>query len=299
MRIDPLAHRVARHYDILDPYYRTLWGEHLHHGLWVRGDESVAEATEALVRHVAVKAGIGRGARVVDVGSGYGATARWLARTLGAQVTAITLSPAQHAHALVAPAVSPAPDYRLGDFVESGLPSDAFDAGLAIESLSHVHELDALLAEVRRVLRPGGIFVACVWLAGSGIGRWRQGMLVEPIVREGCLARLAPAGFYGSALARAGLALESFEDLTLRVRRTWGICMRRVAGRLLTDRQARRLVWEGLREGREGAFAGSVPRLALAYRMGALRYGVFAARAPSESGPGPDPALSAASGAGA
>src|SRR5205085_1479125 len=31
---------VARHYDELDHFYRNIWGEHVHHGLWRRGDES-------------------------------------------------------------------------------------------------------------------------------------------------------------------------------------------------------------------------------------------------------------------
>ena len=47
----PLALRgkdVAGHYDELDAVYREIWGEHVHHGLWRTGRESVAEATHAL-----------------------------------------------------------------------------------------------------------------------------------------------------------------------------------------------------------------------------------------------------------
>ncbi|MGD2069856.1 MAG: methyltransferase domain-containing protein [Gemmatimonadota bacterium] len=278
----PLPERVARHYDLLDPYYRALWGEHLHHGLWERGDESIPEATGALLRRVAEEAGIARGSSVVDVGSGYGATARWLAETLGARVTAVTLSPVQHARAEASRHVEPAPEYLLGDFLGCELPAGSYDAALAVESLSHMDDLEGALAEVRRVLRPGGRFVACVWLAGDDVGRWRRRALLEPIVREGRLARLAPAATYRAALARCGLALESFEDLTTRVRRTWWICARRVAGRLLRDGEARRLVLAG----REGTFAWSVARLALAYRVGAMRYGLFAARAPDATGTG-------------
>ncbi len=25
---------IADHYDALDPFYRSVWGEHVHHGLW-------------------------------------------------------------------------------------------------------------------------------------------------------------------------------------------------------------------------------------------------------------------------
>ena len=275
----PHAQRVARHYDVLDPYYRLLWGEHLHHGLWRRGDETVAEATEALLRHVADRAGLRPGASVLDLGSGYGATARFLAQSHAAGVTALTLSPVQHAHALAADPVSPAPDYRLGDFLDADLPSGAYDAVLAVESLSHRTDLDATLRKIHGVLRPGGRFVACVWLSGDRVGPLRRRFVADPIVEEGRLARLAPAGAYEAAVARAGLVVEGLEDLSHDVRRTWWICLRGVAARLARDPEARRAVARG----GEGVFARTVPRLLLAYWTGTLRYGVFTAAKPSRS----------------
>lgn len=89
------AASVAHHYDELDPFYRTLWGEHLHHGLWLDGDESAAEATLKLLEVVASRSQLRLrpGATVYDVGAGYGATSRWLAEHYSAAVTALTLSP--------------------------------------------------------------------------------------------------------------------------------------------------------------------------------------------------------------
>jgi len=42
------AAAVADHYDELDPIYRALWGEHVHHGLWRSGRETATAAVEAL-----------------------------------------------------------------------------------------------------------------------------------------------------------------------------------------------------------------------------------------------------------
>ena len=70
---------VARHYDELDAFYREVWGEHLHHGLWRTGRETAAEAVRHLVDVVADEARVEAGSRVCDAGSGYGATARRLA----------------------------------------------------------------------------------------------------------------------------------------------------------------------------------------------------------------------------
>ena len=46
-------HRVIEHYDLLSPYYRSLWGEHLHHGYWIRGDETKERAQLQLIEHLA------------------------------------------------------------------------------------------------------------------------------------------------------------------------------------------------------------------------------------------------------
>ena len=52
------AASVAAHYDDLDPFYRAVWGSHVHHGYWVTGNESTDEAVLNLTRLVAIHAGI-------------------------------------------------------------------------------------------------------------------------------------------------------------------------------------------------------------------------------------------------
>src|SRR5438270_10476480 len=91
---------VAEHYQDLDRIYREVWGEHVHHGLWRTGRESPAEATEQLVELVAAEAGVGPGSAAVDIGCGYGATARALAARHGARVTGLTITPAQYKYAV-------------------------------------------------------------------------------------------------------------------------------------------------------------------------------------------------------
>ena len=76
------ATEVASHYDDLDAFYRSVWGNHVHHGLWRTGRESVAEATRALVDFLIERAEIGNRVDAIDVGSGYGETARDLAQRL-------------------------------------------------------------------------------------------------------------------------------------------------------------------------------------------------------------------------
>ena len=63
-RIAQTAGDVGGHYDELDETYRSIWGEHVHHGLWRSGRETPAEATVALVELVAERLALDPGQAV-------------------------------------------------------------------------------------------------------------------------------------------------------------------------------------------------------------------------------------------
>src|SRR5260370_23390696 len=86
---------VAQHYDDLDPFYRELWGDHVHHGLWTTGLENPAQAVENLIPCVARRLELAPGPHASAAGCGYRPTAQWLAAHHGAHVTHITISTVQ------------------------------------------------------------------------------------------------------------------------------------------------------------------------------------------------------------
>ncbi len=45
-------------YDRTSPYYQRLWGEHIHHGYWISGEETKETAQNQLIEHVARAAGL-------------------------------------------------------------------------------------------------------------------------------------------------------------------------------------------------------------------------------------------------
>jgi tocopherol O-methyltransferase len=100
---------VAAHYDTLDPFYREIWGEHVHHGYWRTGHETPTEAAAALVDLVADRLDLAPGQVVCDIGCGYGATAQALAETHDVAVTGLTLSAVQYARAMRRVAAQGAP----------------------------------------------------------------------------------------------------------------------------------------------------------------------------------------------
>jgi len=266
---------VARHYDELDGFYRELWGEHLHHGLWEHGNESVDDAVRALVRRVAANAGVRAESRVCDVGSGYGATARMLAADFDAHVTAFTLSPVQHAHALAAAAHSQNIRYRLGDWLNAEFAAASFDAIIAIESTEHMADKPRFFAQAAHAVRPGGRLVVCAWLAAERTSDRARHWLLEPICAEGRLPSLGRASDYTTWLRNAGFTQISHDDLTTRVRRTWSLSSRRLLLRLFTRPSS----WAYLLDRRNGnrGFALTVLRILAAYRLGVMEYAMFTA----------------------
>ena len=94
--------------------------------------------------------------RVLEVGCGTGAFAERLTDELPhAEVVATDQSP-RFAELTAARGVAA----RVADVQELPFPDDAFDVVAALWMLYHVPDLDRGLAEIRRVLRPGGRFVA-------------------------------------------------------------------------------------------------------------------------------------------
>lgn len=264
---------VADHYDELDRAYRDIWGEHVHHGYWATGRETPERATEALIDLVADRLDLVSGLELCDIGCGYGATAERLAARHGVSVTGFTISSRQARRA--AERVPSQGSLRIlhRDWLANGMPDASFDRAYAIESSEHMPDKPAFFAEAWRTLRPGGRLVVCAWLAASAPKPWEIRHLLEPICREGRLPSLGSRQAYEEYARRAGFSLLSYDDLSARVSRTWWICARRLAARIATDTYYWRLATS--RRTRNRAFLLTIPRLMLAYRTGAMRYGLF------------------------
>jgi tocopherol O-methyltransferase len=265
---------VADHYDELDVFYREVWGEHVHHGLWRTGHESAPRAAEQLVEHVAARLALIAGERVVDIGAGYGATARLLAERHDVTVTALTVSRAQFDVASARPAAGVR--YLLRDWMTNALPDASADAAFAIESTEHMADKAAAFREAHRVLRPDGRLAVCAWIAGDQPRGWEVRHLLEPICREGRLAGMGTEAEYCTLLAAAGFDLAATEDLSTAVKDTWPRCAHGVAARLLRERRYRRFLFS--RASRNRVFALTLLRIWAAYETGAMRYLLFVGR---------------------
>jgi SAM-dependent methyltransferase len=135
---------VARYDEVAD-FYASVWTGGL--------DDPVTVSLFDLLGSVA-------GQRVLEVACGHGRTTRGLARK-GASVVGVDISTAMLDKAEEVERREPLGiRYFHADVAEPGLlDEDVFDAVVCSFGLSDIDNLDGTLANVHRVLRPGGVFV--------------------------------------------------------------------------------------------------------------------------------------------
>lgn len=266
---------VAQHYDELDVFYREIWGNHLHHGLWESGKETVEEAVQNLIKLVAKSAQLTPEMNVCDIGSGYGETARLLVQDCNVNVTALTLSKTQYEYANSLSVNSTNPTYLLGDWLTNTFPPEKFDAALSIESSEHMQDKLLFFKEANRVLKPHGKIVVCAWLAAPHPSKFQNDYLLEPICREGRLPSMGSAEEYKQWMAEAGFQNIRFTDLTTKVKKTWSICVQRSLKKFFSDKQFRHYVLNP--SSQNSVFFKTLFRILIAYRYRIMQFGLFVA----------------------
>src|ERR1700692_4345687 len=86
---------IREFYDLVSSHFHELRGEHLHHGYWIRGDETKDTAKIQPSEHLAQIGNIRQGATSLEFGCGTGASGIYLAKHYKVEATGITISPVQ------------------------------------------------------------------------------------------------------------------------------------------------------------------------------------------------------------
>jgi tocopherol O-methyltransferase len=268
------AEDVSEHYDELDGFYRRIWGENVHHGLWIDGNESRDEAVLQLTHEVAVKSGFEPGQSVCDVGCGYGAAAQAWAEWYGVHVKGFTISEAQYEIASRRTAYRGSLSFELRNWHRNQLPTSGFDHVAMIESSEHSSDKAHFFSEAFRVLKPGGTMAVCCWLANQRVSDLEIRSLLGPICNEGRMPGLGTFASYSRTMEDAGFVVTAQEDWSEQVKKTWSIAI----GRTLRDLLSPAGLIDLSRTARSSAdFALSLLRIRLAYETGAIRYGFILA----------------------
>lgn len=215
---------IRKHYDVVSPYYQSLWGEHIHHGYWVRGDETKEQAQIQLIEHLAQVAGLLQGCSIVDVGCGFGGTAIYLAKKIGAKVTGITISPVQVEMANSAAEREGADaEFFLMDAEEMNF-DQKFDVVWSTESVSHYQDVPKFFASAARVLKPAGILALTDWFKKEKLTAVENKKFIAPIERS-MMVELHTMEEYEDWMRSNGFNITALEMLNAQCAKTWDISL--------------------------------------------------------------------------
>jgi len=212
----PRARRnVAHHYDLDGQLYALFLDADRQYSCayFETPDQSLDDAQLAKKRHLAAKLLIAPGQRVLDIGSGWGGLALYLAETAGGRVTGITLSQEQLALARVRAAergLSGTAEFRLQDYRD--VP-DKFDRIVSVGMFEHVGVgfYEAFFRKCAALMEEDGVMVL------HSIGRSEGPNVTNPWIAK----YIFPGGYIPAlsevlpAIERAGLLVTDIEIVRL------------------------------------------------------------------------------------
>lgn len=167
LRTQPIAINTqdskTQHYEVPTAFYQKVLGPRLKYSCcWFeRGDESLAEGEEAMLRLYAERAQLVDGQEILELGSGWGSLSLWLAeRYPHSRITGVS-------HSRTQKAFIDAEARRRGlgnltivtcDMNDFDIDAARFDRVVSIEMFEHMKNWPRLLAHIARWLKPGGLF---------------------------------------------------------------------------------------------------------------------------------------------
>lgn len=162
---------VADYYNRSHNYYQKIWGNNISIGLHNRSNLSLQEASNnTLELMMALLQNIDN-ANILDLGSGYGETARYLARK-GAHVTCLNISQVQNDLNIQYNQAENLEDKIVvftGSFENIPCENNLFDIVISRDSLMYSKDRERVFLEVKRVLKTKGDFVFTDFLIGESI----------------------------------------------------------------------------------------------------------------------------------
>lgn len=150
-------------------FHADRHGSALFASLWVEalGEQYPAElapfssCTFELLEELERQFTITPGATLVDLGCGIGGAGLWFARKHSLQLIGIDRCGDAVAIAnqrAIEWGLSQRASFAIGDFCNSGLSSASADIVLSIDAFTATNDIEGALEEVRRILKPGGVF---------------------------------------------------------------------------------------------------------------------------------------------
>jgi cyclopropane fatty-acyl-phospholipid synthase-like methyltransferase len=213
----PTPDEVGHFYDHLTRFTAAI-GDNLHFGYWDEPDGEVSpnEAADRLTDILIDKLKIGPESHLLDLGCGVGGPGVRIARITGAQVTGISVSEEQVklANSLAeSTGLRERVVFQQANAMEINFPPQSFDAVIAIESIIHMPDRGQVLANIGRLLQPGGRLVLTDIFERAPISATKRSVM-DPIINNFLMSTLVRVEDYPPLLRDAGLWFEEILDIT-------------------------------------------------------------------------------------
>ena len=173
--------------DDADRFYFNIWGgEDIHIGIYDDTDDIRTASRLTVERMARTAEPLNESTRVLDIGAGYGGSARYLAKSYGCPVTCLNISRIQNAtneRLNAEQGLDGLIDVHYGNFEDLPEADESYDLVWSQDAILHSGRKQTVMNEVFRVLKPGGRLV-----------------FTDPMQADDC-----PDGVLGPVLARIHL----------------------------------------------------------------------------------------------
>lgn len=202
-----VAETTETYYDSneADAFYAAIWGGNdIHIGIYEQPDDLIHAASSRTVATMAARIqGVVDGLHILDIGSGYGGSARSLAGLFGCKVDCLNLSRVQNErNELLCREAGLEKQVEVihGSFEAIPGPPDRYDVVWSQDAILHSGARERVLSEVARVLRPGGQFIFTDPMQTDAC----PPDVLQPVLDRIHLDSLASPGFYRKNLDALG-----------------------------------------------------------------------------------------------
>lgn len=205
-----VAQTIKAYYDSeqADAFYLHIWGgEDIHIGLYQSPSDTISDASRRTVAAMAdeIASRLDANSVVLDIGAGFGGPARYLARRFGSRIVCLNISEVENRRnrkANFEQGTDSLISVCHGTFEDIPVEDACVDLVWSQDAILHSADRDRVIAEIARVLKPGGelVFTDPMQVDGCPPG------VLGPVYERIHLDSLASLGFYRTAASRYGLA---------------------------------------------------------------------------------------------
>ncbi|PWN54210.1 putative delta(24)-sterol c-methyltransferase [Violaceomyces palustris] len=218
-RLSEYTSVVNGYYDGATDLYEYGWGQNFHFARYYPGEafyQAIARHEHYLAHSMALKPKM----RVLDVGCGVGGPAREIARFADVNIVGLNNNDYQIGRARKYTAKAGLEnqiEFVKGDFMklDEQFGENTFDAVYAIEATCHAPDWEGIYGQIKKVLKPGGIFGVYEWCMTDA---WDPKIPEHKRIAHGIevgdgIPEMRSIAAARSALKNVGFEIEHEEDL--------------------------------------------------------------------------------------